>query len=90
MAKNPLAGAGGVRDVDSIPGWGRSHGGGHSNPLQLFLPGKSHAQRRLVATVHGVTELLETGGKLRKNVFMENDDRSVSLKNPISLYGKGC
>ena len=23
-----------VRDAGSIPGWGRSPGGGHSNPLQ--------------------------------------------------------
>ena len=29
--KNPDANAG---DSDSIPGWGRSSGGGHGNPLQ--------------------------------------------------------
>ena len=32
--KNPSANAGGIRDVGSIPGWGRSPGGGHGNPLQ--------------------------------------------------------
>ena len=34
MVKNPPANAGDVRDVGSIPGSGRSPGGGHGNPLQ--------------------------------------------------------
>ena len=34
MVKNPPANAGDMRDVGSIPGLGRSPGGGHSNPLQ--------------------------------------------------------
>ena len=34
MAMNPLANAGEVRDVGSIPGFGRSPGRGHDNPLQ--------------------------------------------------------
>ena len=34
MEKNPLASAGDVRDRGSIPGLGRSPGGGHGNPLQ--------------------------------------------------------
>ena len=34
MVKNPPANAGGIRDVGSIPGSGRSLGGGHGNPLQ--------------------------------------------------------
>ena len=33
MVKKPLANAGDVRDGGSIPGSGRSPGGGHSNPL---------------------------------------------------------
>ena len=32
--KNPPANAGDVREVGSIPGLGRSIGGGHGNPLQ--------------------------------------------------------
>ena len=31
---------------DPIPGWGRSPGEGHGNPV--FLSGESHGQRRLV------------------------------------------
>ena len=34
MVKNPPANAGDVRDVGSIPGSGRSPGGGNCNPLQ--------------------------------------------------------
>ena len=34
MVKNPPANAGDRRDSGLIPGWGRSPGGGHGNPLQ--------------------------------------------------------
>ena len=34
VLKNPPAHAGDVRDMDSIPGSGRSPGGSHGNPLQ--------------------------------------------------------
>ena len=47
MIKNPPASAGDIRDAGSIPGSGRSPGGGHGSPL-VFLPGESHGQRSLV------------------------------------------
>ena len=34
MVKNPPTNAGDLRDASSIPGSGRSPGGGHGNPLQ--------------------------------------------------------
>ena len=34
MVKNPPTNAGDVRDVGSIPGLGRSPGGGNGNPFQ--------------------------------------------------------
>ena len=34
-------------DLGSIPGLGRSPGGGHGNPTPVFLPGESHRQRSL-------------------------------------------
>jgi len=34
VVKNPLATAGDIRDMGSIPGLGRSPGGGHGNLLQ--------------------------------------------------------
>ena len=34
VVKNPLANAGDIREEGSIPGLGRSPGGGHGKPLQ--------------------------------------------------------
>ena len=34
VVKNPPANAGDIKDAGSIPGLGRSPGGGHSNPFQ--------------------------------------------------------
>ena len=34
VVKNLPVNAGNIRDVGSVPGLGRSSGGGHSNPLQ--------------------------------------------------------
>ena len=34
VVKNSPANAGDIKDAGSIPGSGRSHGGGHGNPLQ--------------------------------------------------------
>ena len=56
VAKNPPASAGDVRDAGSIPGLGRSPGGGHGNPLQysgLENPMDRGAWR---STVHRVTK----------------------------------
>ena len=56
VVKNLPASAGDIRDVSSNPGWGRSPGGGHGNPLQyscLENPIDRGAGR---ATVHRVTK----------------------------------
>jgi len=36
VVKNSSANAGDIRDAGSIPGLGRSSGGGHGNPLQYY------------------------------------------------------
>ena len=41
VVKNLPANAGDGRDMGSIPGSGRSSGGGHGNPLQYSFPGES-------------------------------------------------
>ena len=38
MVKNPPANAGDIEEMSSIPGLGRSPGGGHGNPLQYSCP----------------------------------------------------
>ena len=45
-----------AEDPGSIPGSGRSPGEGNGKPTPVFVPGKSHGQRSLVAIVHGVTK----------------------------------
>ena len=45
--ENSPANAEDARDAGSIHGLGRSPGEGNGNPLQLFLPGKSHGERSL-------------------------------------------
>ena len=56
VVKNPPADAGDVRDAGSIPGLGRSPGGGHGNPLQYFCLENPMDRGAWRATVHGVTE----------------------------------
>ena len=46
--KNPPANAGDVREVGSIPGSGRSPGGGHGNPLLYSCLENLLEQRSLV------------------------------------------
>ena len=43
-------------DTDLIPGSERSPGGGNGKSTPVFLPGESHRQRSLRATVHGVAQ----------------------------------
>ena len=47
VVKNPPANAGDVRDSGSIPGLGRSPGGGHGNPFQYSCLENPHGQRSL-------------------------------------------
>ena len=47
VVRNPPANAGYVRDAGSIPGSGRSPGGGHGNPLQYSCLENPHGQRNL-------------------------------------------
>ena len=54
--KNPPANAGDVRDVGSIPGLGRSPGGGHGNSLQSSCLENPMDRGAWQAIVCGVTE----------------------------------
>jgi len=48
VVKNPPANARDIKDVGSIPGVGRSPGGGHGNSLQYPCLENTHGQRSLV------------------------------------------
>ena len=60
VVKNLPANAGDVRDVGSIPGSGRSPGGGNGNPLQYSCLGSPMDRRAWGAIVHGVYKELDT------------------------------
>ena len=47
VVKTLPADAGDMTDAGSIPGWGRSPGGGNGNPLQCACLGESQGQRSL-------------------------------------------
>ena len=61
MVKNQPANAGDVRDLDLIPGWGRSPGGGNGNPLQYFCLENSMNRKTWQTAAHGVPKVLDTG-----------------------------
>ena len=56
VVKNLPANAEGAGDVGSIPGSGRSPGGGHGNPLQYSCLENPHGQRNLTGTAQGVAK----------------------------------
>ena len=56
VVKNPLANARDIRDAGSIPGSGRSFGGGHGNPLQFSYLENPMDRGAWRATVHRVTK----------------------------------
>ena len=75
MVKNLSASAGGIRDAGSVPGLGRSPGGGHGNPLQY-----SCLEKSLVG--HGAAELDMTKqhtctlAKCHRSVYIDLDGGS--------------
>ena len=56
MVKKLPANAGDIRDAGSIPGLGRSPGGGHGNPLQYFCLENPMDRGAWQATVYGVAK----------------------------------
>ena len=56
MIKNLPVNAGDIRGVGSIPGWGRSHGEGHGNPVLYCCLENPMDRGAWWATVHRATE----------------------------------
>ena len=56
MGKNPPPNAEDVRETGSVPGSGRSSGGGHGNPLQYSCLENPMNRRAWQATVCGVAK----------------------------------
>ena len=83
MVKNPPANAGDVRDAGSIPGSGRSPGGGHGNPLQYSFLENPMDRGAWQAIVHRVakswTRLKQLTTHTRGIVWRSEYDNSGSL-----------
>ena len=62
VVKNLPANEGDLRDMGSIPGWGRSSGGGNGTPV--FLPRESQGQRSL----EGCSPLSRKGSDTTDNI----------------------
>ena len=58
MVNNPPTDAGDIRDAGSVPGWGRSPGGKHGNPIQYSCLENPMGRGALRATVHGGRKVL--------------------------------
>ena len=56
VVKNPPAKAGDTRDVCSVPGSGRSHGGGNGNPLQYSCLENPMDRGAWQVMVHGIAK----------------------------------
>ena len=56
LVKGPLANVGDIEVLSSIPGSGRSPGGGHGNPVRYSCLENPMDRGVWQATVHGVTK----------------------------------
>ena len=56
VVKNTPVNVGDIRDVGSVPGSGRSPGGGHPNPFQYSCLENPMDRGAWQATVHGITK----------------------------------
>ena len=98
MVKNLPANAGDTRDADSIPGSGRSPGGGKGNPLQYSCLKNSMGRGAWQAAVHGVTtnrtrlkqlstQALVLGAGHRKG---RGERRGRRKTEPLGVQGRGA
>ena len=83
MVMNPPASAGDARDVSSIPGLGRSPGGGHGNPLQYSCLENPMDRGAWQATVHGVEKSRTQLKRLSTHVTPSTS--CVSGRNPFTF-----
>ena len=56
MVRNLPTNTGEVKDAGSMPGLGRTPGGGHGNPLQYFCLENPMEREAWWATVYGITK----------------------------------
>ena len=79
-----------VGDPGSIPGLGRSPGGGHDHPLQYSCLENPHRQRSLAGyspwghKESDLTEQLSTNGAAQEcNVDQSSSNKTICIKQPL-------
>ena len=84
MVKNPPANAGDITDTGSIPGPGRSPGGGRGNPFQYSCLENPTDRGAWWATVHRVTKSPTCLKRL--NTHTAHHEKNISFKLSISAH----
>ena len=82
VSKNSPASAGNIRDMGSIPGLGRSPGGGHDNPLQYSCLENPMNRGAWRATVHRITKVWTRLKRLSPHV--QTHDKFCVCRRPES------
>ena len=86
MVKKLPASTGDTGDRGSIPGSGRSHGGGNGNPLQYSCLENSMGRGAWQATVHGVAKGLT---RLGAHAYTPGEGRNIT-RCQLSIVGNEC
>ena len=73
VVKNLAANARDIRDVGSVPGLGRSSGGGHGNRLQYSCLGIPKDRGAWQVAVHGVTKESDRSQQVNNNRSHRNE-----------------
>ena len=85
VVNNPPANAGDVRDMGSIPGLGRSRGGGHGNPLQYSWLENPMDRGAWRATVHGVAKSQTWLKRLSMHTCLTTRQRLLEVTSTLPL-----
>ena len=88
MLKHLPANAGDVRDLGSIPGSGRSSGGGNDNLLQYSCLGNPTDRGARRATVHGVAWSQTRLKRLSTHVLNKNCNKNFFEACPFFIKNK--
>ena len=81
VVKNPPANAGDIKDVDSIPGSGRSSGKGNGNHSSVLVCGEFHGQRSLVGYSPWVTKNCTQVSCIAGGFFITEPPRKPKIPN---------
>ena len=80
VVKNPSSDAGDSREVSSVPGWGRSPGGGNGTPLQDSCLENPTDRGAWQAIVHGVAKSRTPEHTHSVSMIVHKQARLVSIK----------